>query len=131
MADPNIIVMSNIGTISVQLDLVQTALHSLMLITRADHLSGLNNWVYETANALTAEELGIHRLVLLGLHYAVIPTQKFVDFPAYLYNLENSDPTSLRDKVIKTYKTIKACDHDGNDFPTASPETLLKDLNFF
>ncbi|MBE9524051.1 MAG: winged helix-turn-helix transcriptional regulator [Chloroflexi bacterium] len=131
MPDPNVIVMSNVGTISVQLDLVQTALHSLMLITRADHLSGLNNWVYDTADVLTAEELDKHRLVLLGLHYAVIPTKKFIDFPAYLKHLENSDPDSLRDKIIKTYLTIKTCDNDSKEFPNASPETLLNDLDFF
>jgi len=131
MPDPNIIIMPNVGTISVQLDLVQTAFHSLMLITRADHLSGLNNWVYETANTLTAEQLKRHHLVLLGLHYAVIPTQKWDDFPSYLSNLENSVPASLRDKVINTYLTIKTCDQHGVEFPDVDPETLLNDLDFF
>lgn len=131
MPDPNIIIQSNVDTISVQLDLVQTALHSLTLITRADHLSGLNNWIYETANALTEDELKRHHLVMLGLHYAVLPNRKFADFPAYLRHMGNCDPVSLRDKVIDTYLTIETCDENEQEIPTADPESLLNDLDFF
>jgi ArsR family transcriptional regulator len=85
---------------------VVNALQSLMMLTRIDKLSGLDNWVIEAASSLSEEAIHRNMLVLFGLHNALAPDQQWPSFPAYIRHLETIDPVQLRDKVIDAYLDI-------------------------
>ena len=88
------------NTIVVNLEPVHNALYSMLLIVRVDRLSGLGEWVTNTHDELTPAELANHRLVLEGLHYALIPRRSWPRFEAYLDWLEAMDPVALRDLLL-------------------------------
>ncbi len=130
MPKPEAVVLSEVITVDIRLDPVQTIINSMVLFVRSEELSGLNPWIYETAAALTPEARANHNLVLIGFHYAVVPTRFWKDFPTYLAHLENSDPISLRDKVLDFYLGIEP--HEGTETKLeGSKETLLADPDFF
>jgi DNA-binding transcriptional ArsR family regulator len=82
------------------------ALHSLMLLTKVDHLSGLDEWVTRTAAALPLDRRYMNQVVLIGVHYAVVPTRSWSSFPLYLEDLARQDPLVLRDRVFEAYFSI-------------------------
>jgi DNA-binding transcriptional ArsR family regulator len=82
------------------------ALHSLMLLAKVDHYSGLDEWVTRTAAALPPDRRYMNHVVLIGVHYAVIPTRSWSSFPLYLDDLARQDPIALRDRVFDAYFTI-------------------------
>ncbi|MBN2502584.1 MAG: hypothetical protein JXB38_17520, partial [Anaerolineales bacterium] len=94
--------------IAVQLEPVFNAIHSLVMLTRADTLSGLGDWVYDTVAKMTPKEREQNMLVLWGLHYAVAPQQSWPNFPAYIKHLDEMDPVELRDKLMYAYAAIPA-----------------------
>ena len=87
----------------VALEPANNALHSLMLVVKSEHLSGLDPWVGRTVDALSEAEYQTHKLVMLGLHYAVYPERSWPSFLAYLNHLENMDPMHLRDRMLDQY----------------------------
>lgn len=89
--------------IQVGLAPAQNAIHSLLLLTETERLSGLAEWVVETAGMLTKEELKLHHLVMYGLYHAILPTKEWGSFPAYLEHLAAMAPEDLRDKIWKKY----------------------------
>jgi DNA-binding transcriptional ArsR family regulator len=97
------VVKPQYGTIEIGVAPVHNALHSLMLIAKAEHLSGLGEWVTNTRDALTAAEFENHRLVVEGLHYALYPGRSWPSFPAYLDRLQTMDPVRLRDRLLDAY----------------------------
>jgi len=103
MPGQEFIVVSNAAPVTVALEPAHNALYSLLLLIRADHLSGLSDWVTRTANILTPAEQRQHQLVIIGLHYAVLPQQSWSSFPAYVDHLATLDPVALRDKMLATY----------------------------
>ena len=82
------------------------ALHSLMLLTKVDHLSGLDEWVTRTAMALPPDRRYMNQVVLIGVHYAVIPTRSWSSFSLYLDDLTRQNPVALRDRVFEAYFSI-------------------------
>jgi ArsR family transcriptional regulator len=86
-----------------QLEPAHSAVQSLVLLTRADEVSGLDEWVYRTAAAMSEDEKSTHRLVVIGLYYAVVPRQSWPSFPAYLEHLSQMSPETMRDKVMEAY----------------------------
>jgi len=130
MPKPDAIVMPEVSTVEIRLDSVQTIIQSMVLMGRSEELSGLSSWIYETTNALTPEQKTTHNLVLIGFHYAVLPTRLWKDFPTYLAHLENSNPLSLRDNVLDFYISYDPC--DGVSRKTeVTREMLLADTDFF
>ena len=130
MPSPDAIVLSEVNTLEIRLDPVQTFLNSMVLITRSEELSGLNPWVYETAASFSAEESKEHKLVVIGLNFLLYPTRLWKDVPTYLDNLEKSDPIDLRDRVLDFYLNFKYCPEAENKIE-ATKESLLADLDFF
>lgn len=102
----NSIVIPSATSISIATEPALNAFHSLVLLSKSEHVSGLGEWVARTVAALTPVELKTHKLVLLGLHYAAVPDRSWPSFPAYLQHLESSDPVTLRDKMLATYARI-------------------------
>ena len=103
MPDPDFIVGPTASPISVALEPAHSVLNSLLLLDRSDKLSGLDEWVIRTAAALTPEQRHNNRLILIGLHYAIVPTQGWPSFPAYVNYLSAQDPTILRDRIFNAY----------------------------
>ena len=93
----------NAVPISVALEPAQNAFHSLLLLTKAEHISGLSDWVTHTADALTPRERRRHKLVFIGLHFTIVPEQNWPSFPAYVDHLATRNPTALRDKMLTAY----------------------------
>ncbi len=130
MPKPDAIVMPEVSTVEIRLDFVQTIIQSMVSMGRSEELSGLSSWIYETTNALTSEQKTTHNLVLIGFHYAVLPTRLWKDFPTYLAHLEKSNPISLRDNVLDFYISYDPC--DGVSRKTeVTREILLADTDFF
>jgi DNA-binding transcriptional ArsR family regulator len=118
-----------VTTVEIRLDPVQTFINSMFLVVRSEELSGLNPWVYETAAALTPEQMADQYLVMLGLHYAVLPNRYWKDVPAYLDGMERTDPEGLRDQLLDFYLDFSCC-KSGEEIP-ATRESLLEDIDFF
>jgi len=97
----------------VSLEPVPNAIASMMLLTKAEEMPGSGPWVAEMREKLTAEDLFRHRLVIIGFFHAILPERDWATFSDYLDDLENSDPVSLRDKMLDTYAEICiACDEE-------------------
>ena len=130
MPKPESVVMPDVITVDIRLDPVQTIINSMVLIVRSEELSGLNPFIYETAAVLSPELRATHELVLIGFHYAVLPTRFWKDFPTFLTHLENSDPITLRDNILDAYLDFEPCE-PAEKKTEADKESLLADLDFF
>ena len=82
------------------------ALHSLLLLTRAENVSGFHEWVTRTLDLLTPAEQAHHKLVIIGFFHALIPQRDWPSFPAYVDHLAALDPKALRDKMLNEYIRI-------------------------
>jgi DNA-binding transcriptional ArsR family regulator len=108
MTAPEASLVSHVSgpNISFGLEPAFNALHSLMLLTKVDQLSGLDEWVTQTATALPADRQHMNHVVLIGVHYAVVPTRSWSSFPLYLDDLARQDSSVLRDRVFDAYFSI-------------------------
>jgi len=97
------VVLPGAEPLSVALEPVHNALNSLLLVTKATNVSGLGEWVTDTAVALTPVARRRHALVMLGLFPAVVPDRGWSSFPAYLDNLAIRAPEALRDRMLAHY----------------------------
>jgi DNA-binding transcriptional ArsR family regulator len=55
---------------------------------------------------MTPEELRRHKLVMIGLHYAVAPRQAWPSFSAFLAHLEQQPPSLFRENLLESYAHI-------------------------
>jgi DNA-binding transcriptional ArsR family regulator len=93
-------------TIRFSLEPALNGFHSLMLLIKADHLYGLDEWVTRTAASLPKEVLHTHQIVFNGLYHAVEPVRSHPTFPAYIDDLAAQDPTVLRDRLFEAYARV-------------------------
>ena len=89
--------------IQVGLAPVQNAIHSLLLLTESERLSGLAGWVTETTNKLSKEEIEKHSAIMIGFYSAIMPRTQWDSFPAYLDRLESIPAEELRAKLLDYY----------------------------
>jgi ArsR family transcriptional regulator len=87
-------------SLSVALEPAQNVLNSMILLNAVDKLSGLGEWVNQTAARLSPGQLYRNRLVLEGLHYAALPERRYPSFAAYLDALATYDPIAMRDRLL-------------------------------
>jgi DNA-binding transcriptional ArsR family regulator len=118
-------------SLSVALEPAHNAQHSLLLLARADEVSGYDEWVYRTAAAMTPEERATNQLVMIGFHYAVQPRHTYPSFPAYLEHLATARPTHLRDKVLDAYINIVRLNEEDTADARPSYDAVLADVNTF
>lgn len=130
MPNPDAIVLPEVNTVEVRLDPVQTFINSMTLISRSEELSGLNPWIYETAAALGKDQLVQHNLVVIGLHYIIVPTRFWNDIPSYLQHLATSNPITLRDQLVDFYMSYQPCGLE-EELPEVDKESLLADVDLF
>lgn len=90
----------------VQVEPVLNIFGSMLLTAKKDGEPGLHEWVRNTQETMSAEELFRHKLVLIGFHYAVMPTASFQTFEAYLENLESTPPSELRTRLLTAYEKM-------------------------
>jgi DNA-binding transcriptional ArsR family regulator len=97
------IVRPEAAPVTVALEPARNAIHSLLLLTEADYLSGLGEWVGRTAAALSPAEAERNRLVIVGFYHAILPEGSWPSLPAYIDRLASRDPRSLRDRMLDVY----------------------------
>lgn len=93
-------------TIQVYLDEARSAVHSLLLLVKGANHPGLAEWVTATRQSMSRAEYKTNELVIMGLHYAVLPAQRWSSFPAYIDHLASMDPAALRDKMLAVYEKM-------------------------
>ena len=113
-----------INQVEVALEPANNALHSLMLLVKSDDLPGLDPWIGRTLNAMSDGEIQTNKLVMLGLHHAVLPDRSWPSFPTYLDFLENVDPFYIRDLMLDTYFKMPCQEGDPQSF--TSTEDVLR-----
>jgi len=122
-----LIVTPEATRVRVGLEPVYNAFESLMLLQRAEQVSGLDEWVTRTVAALTPEQRKTHEMVTIGLHFAARPDGDWPSFPAYLDHLASVEPEALRDKMLQMYARVR---HDeGVTCPTIEDEPVPVDLD--
>jgi ArsR family transcriptional regulator len=55
---------------------------------------------------MSVEELFRHKLVMIGLHYAILPHIANMSFEAYLEKLDRTSPSEFRDRLLGAYSEI-------------------------
>lgn len=92
--------------LTVELQPTLNTFGSAFLVAKDEIEPGIGDWVRRTQAAMTLEELGRHRLVMVGLFYAVAPRHYYPSFPAYLEHLEKQPPSVFRENLLKSYEGI-------------------------
>ena len=107
-------------TIGIGLEPTYNAIQSLMLITseKSKKMGGLPEWVTQTQEALSKEELNTHNLVMIGFYYTVLPEKSWSSFPTYLDHLASVDPLALRDKLVNAYFNLSCLQRKDGSEPT-------------
>jgi DNA-binding transcriptional ArsR family regulator len=90
----------SVARYSVALEPAISGLDSLMLLNSVPEVSGLGEWIVQTAAALPPEVARRNRLVLNGLYFAVLPTKRSLTFASFVNDLANMPPESLRDRLL-------------------------------
>lgn len=127
-------IFSSIQPADIQFDIEPAfnILHSMLLLTKADQVSGLNEWIGRTVAAMTAEELEQHRLVIVGFYFAILPDRSWSSFPAFLDHLAHEKPDRLRDKMLDVYfKMPCRAGDDLPDYPPAERQAVLADVGSY
>lgn len=123
------IVLHQQNMFTVSLEPVHNALYSLLLIVRVDELSGLGQWVINTRDGLSPDELANHRLVLEGLYFALFPRRNWESFGAYLEGLETMNPASLRNRLLDSYFEMPCLRDEPS--PIQSVEQVLRSADSY
>jgi DNA-binding transcriptional ArsR family regulator len=110
---------------------VHNALHSMMLLMRVDEVSGLDDWIVQTAENLPKEIMKQHAVIIYGVHYAVVPKRSYQTFEEYLEDLRASDPMELRDQLLDMYMHIPAHKDASGDLIELSKSEILTDFDTF
>ena len=96
------------GSVVVSLEEARSAIQSLLLLIKGYNHPGISEWVLETQQAMSRSERWTNEVVVLGLHYAAMPSESWHSFPAYLDYMAAVEPTALRDKMLNAYERL-AC----------------------
>lgn len=117
--------------VSVALEPAHNIQHSLLLLARADEVSGFDPWVYRTVAEMTPEERDTHELVMIGLHYATRPDAAYPSFPAFVEQLAGESPLRLRNKVLDAYIQIGRHADGSAEVEPPTYDDILLDVNTF
>ena len=89
-----------------QLEPGLNAFGSMLLLTNGEDDPGIHEWVSRTRAQMSPEERARHKLVLIGLHYAVLPRRSGISFESYLEDLDTTPPSELRERLLNSYSKI-------------------------
>lgn len=82
------------------------AFGSMLLLTTYGDEPGIHEWVTKTLLRMSAEERERHKLVMIGLHYAILPQKAGVTFEEYLSQLDATPPAKFRERLLDAYSMI-------------------------
>jgi DNA-binding transcriptional ArsR family regulator len=85
--------------VTFSLEPAYSGIGSLSLLDMADDFSGLGEWVYQTAEALTPEQRHTNRLILHDAYIHLVEGT-WPSFPKWLDDLAAQDAASLRDRAL-------------------------------
>ena len=117
-------------TIQIGLEPTLNALQSLLLLTQADDLSGLGDWVIRTDQALSQEQRQRHFLVMIGFYNIVIPHRSWSNFASYLEQLKSMSPLQMRDTLMETYLKMPCKQGTTDDLQNAKETALASQENY-
>jgi DNA-binding transcriptional ArsR family regulator len=108
------------------------AFGSMLLLSQAEDHPGIHEWISKVRVQMSAEERARHKLVLIGLHYAVIPTRAGIPFETYLEDLEATPASALRERLLTAYAGICLTKEQQADFsaPIDWDEVLSSAKNY-
>ena len=111
------------ATIIFSLEPAHNVIGSLSLLDMAQDFSGLGEWVYETVESLSPEQLRTNQIVLLdaGAHLGGASWPSFVE---WVDDLAARDATAMRDRALQARLTAIAKVVGGE---TPDPSGLLSD----
>ena len=122
----DVMTIATVSPITLDVEPVWNALHSLLLLYRAEATSGFGPWVLETLGEMTVEERKNHEMVMIGFHYALMPERHWNSFPAYMDHLASMPAEALRDKMIAAYvKLFEGCPENNGKTPAYDAVTAL------
>jgi len=93
-------------TLEVSLYPTYNIFSSMLLLAKGGDEPGIHEWIRRIKANMTAKQLEDHALAFMGFHYVIFPEDGQITFPAYLNQLEKSDPIALRDKMLNTYASL-------------------------
>lgn len=119
-------------TLQVALEPALNAFGSALLIAKDEWEPGIHEWVENVRSQMSAEELARHKLVLIGFFYAVLPSQSWSSFPAYLAELEQRPPSVFREMLLDSYAKIykENCIPEQKAAPVDWEETLASPTKY-
>jgi ArsR family transcriptional regulator len=108
------------------------AFGSMLLLTKGEDEPGIHEWVGKTRAKMSAEELARHKLVTIGLHYAIMPRTTGQTFEGYLDSLEATPPSEMRDHLLGAYEEICLTDESRKELgkPVDWDEVLSSAKNY-
>ena len=89
----------------VRIEPALNAFGSMLLVAHEDD-PGIHEWIGKTRAQMSTEEKTRHNLVMIGLHYAVLPKRAGISFESYLDDLESTPPSEFRDRLLNAYAEI-------------------------
>jgi ArsR family transcriptional regulator, arsenate/arsenite/antimonite-responsive transcriptional repressor len=131
--DTDLVLTAPKGAYSFAIEPALNALYSISILNRVDQLSGLGEWVQQTAARMGPEGLHRNNLVMIGLHYAVIPERSFPNFWAYLDYLATVDPALLVGQLTRRLWSTRTLDRSpaGALPPPERPADMLRSLDAY
>ena len=90
----------------VSLEPAFNAFGSLFLVAAEEDEPGIHEWVSKTRARMSSEERARHKLVIIGLHYAVLPQRAGSSFEEYLSDLDSTPPSQIRERLLQAYASI-------------------------
>ena len=93
-------------TIDVSLVPTHNIFQSMLLLAKDENQPGFHEWLGKTRALMSRKEFEDHQLALIGFFYALFPEDGQITFPAYLNQLERTDATVLRDKMLNAYASM-------------------------
>jgi DNA-binding transcriptional ArsR family regulator len=97
---------TRIETQLVMLEPALNAFGSMLLVSSHEENPGIHEWVTKTRAAMTTEEQFRHKLVVIGVHYAILPQVAGQTLEAYLAGLETTPPSVFRQRLLDAYSKI-------------------------
>lgn len=110
----NLIVAAPPSTLSLALEPAHNAFHSLTMLAKAERMSGLGQWIGDTRQAMSGDEMERHRLVIIGFYYAIQPNRSWPSFPAYLDYLASLAPQTLVDRMLEMYARLPTMESEAH-----------------
>ena len=82
------------------------AFGSMLLLAADEDEPGIHEWVTKTRARMSAGERARHKLVMIGLHYAILPHRSGLTFEEYLDRLDATPPAKFKDRLLHAYAKV-------------------------